>query len=317
MINYDAFAARILSTENSPQRFFIIAPNVPLSIYFGLNEVNQPTLLIEDVGDIFYKKLPTSTAQIHVAVYKKDEKVNLVFSLLSSEQREVFNLLCFDLFSSANKTTKEVALSSLFIRFRAWSDLLKGVRPAKLSVLQQQGLIAELLFLKRLTSVYGVRDVLHAWNGPLKADKDFIFGSRWFEVKSCKVDETDVSISSIEQLDSPQNGILYIYFIDKNTSETKPAFSLRDVVSDVRTLSLSDEERWVLERKLTLAGYCDDEPSYAEHLFRLERETCYIVRDDFPRLTREGLPSAIVASSYKLNLPAIKSFQGDFDHAVC
>lgn len=308
-MDYNTFVARIIAVEQEPRRFFILDPEAQLPVYFGLNNVNQPTLLIEDVGEGFNDNIPPSTAQIRVTVHEQAGKVSLSFSLLSLTQREVFNLLCFDLFMATDKSSKEDALSSLLVRFKAWSDLLKGARVATLSVLQQQGLIAELLSIKYFSATRSPSEVLHAWCGPMGADKDFVFKTEWAEIKSCKIDETAVTITSLEQLDSRQRGTLYIYYIDKSTSSTDVAFSLIDIVQDVRTLFTTTSDKRIFDEKLALYGFSENEPAYAKHTFRLDRVERYAVQENFPKLSRDLLPDAIVSCSYKVNIPSLKRFQ--------
>ena len=147
-MDYTSFIKRIRSVEKTPQRYFIVDPDLPLSVYFGLDSVGRPTLLIEDIGKTFSAAEIPSTAQILVLSFMKKEKACLSFSLITPEHRDVFNTLCYDLFEATRRESRSAALMNLLTRFAAWQELLKGARPGIMSVQEQQGLAAELLALQ-------------------------------------------------------------------------------------------------------------------------------------------------------------------------
>ena len=49
-MDFNSFINRIKAVEKAPLRYFIVDPDLPLSVYFGLDNIGRPTLLIEDVG---------------------------------------------------------------------------------------------------------------------------------------------------------------------------------------------------------------------------------------------------------------------------
>ncbi len=308
-MDFKAFIERIMSVEKMPQKYFIVDPDIPLSLYFGLDNLSRPTLLIEDIGKMFSVSDIPSTAQIHVSSFMSGEKACLSFSLLSPEHREVFNTLCYDLCESSRKETINQALSSLLSRFTAWLALLKGTRPGVMTLQQQQGLAAELMALLYFARQKGFGVSLDAWVGPFKLDKDFEFCDYWAEVKSCKVSSTSVSISSIEQLDAPMDGSLIVYRIDREPENKEDAFSLKDIVNQARQAVCNVAEKTMLENKLLLAGYVDAEPEYQKKKFKTYSRDFYKVNSHFPCLRRDGVDSAITECQYSISLPAIESFK--------
>ena len=60
-MDYTSFIKRIRSVEKTPQRYFIVDPDLPLSVYFGLDSVGRPTLLIEDIGKTFRRRSKITT----------------------------------------------------------------------------------------------------------------------------------------------------------------------------------------------------------------------------------------------------------------
>lgn len=308
-MDFKSFIERIKSVEKAPQKFFIVDPDLPLSVFFGLDRLNRPTLLIEDIGKVFSSAEIPSTAQILVVSFIQKGKACLSFSLLSPEHRDVFNTLCYDLFESTRKETKEKALLSLLERFYAWQRLMKGTRPGVMTVQEQQGLASELKALLYLSKSKGFETALDAWVGPFKMDKDFEFHDTWAEIKSCKVSATVVSISSVEQLDSQLDGKLIVYHLDRIPENKDDAFSLADVVREVRSETTSVAARTLLDNKLFLAEYIDNEPEYEKKQFKLYSQDIYRVTDSFPCLRRNSLHSAITSCQYSVSLPAIEEFK--------
>jgi hypothetical protein len=308
-MDFKSFIQRIKSVEKAPQKFFIVDPDLPLSIFFGLDRLNRPTLLIEDIGKVFSSGEIPSTAQILVASFYQREKACLSFSLLSPEHRDVFNTLCYDLFESTRKNTKEKALLSLLDRFYAWQRLLKGSRPGVMSVQEQQGLASELKALLYFSESKGFETALDAWVGPFMMDKDFEFHDAWAEIKSCKVSATVVTISSIEQLDSQLPGKLIVYHLDRIPENKEDAFSLADIVREVRASATSVAARTLLDNKLFLAHYIDNEAEYEKKQFKIYSQDIYNVSGSFPCLRRSSLDSAITACHYSVSLPAVEEFK--------
>lgn len=311
-MDFKTFIVRITSVEKSPQKFFIVDPDVPLSVYFGLDNLSRPTLLIEDVGKTFGVSDIPSTAQIHVRSFIDHNQVAcLSFSLLSPEHRSVFNTLCYDLFESTRKGTRDLALLSLLSRFSAWLALLKGTRPGVMSLQEQQGLAAELMALLYFAEKKGFGVAIDAWVGPFKLDKDFEFFDYWAEIKSCKVSSTTISISSIEQLDASIAGNLIVYMIDQAPENKEDAYSLKDIIDKARNIATNAAERMTLENKLLLSKYVDSEAEYHKKRFKTYSRVFYRIDSQFPCLRRNEINSAITSCQYSISLPAIEKFKED------
>ena len=310
-MDFNSFINRIKAVEKAPLRYFIVDPDLPLSVYFGLDNVGRPTLLIEDIGKTFSVSEIPSTAQIQVHSFMAGAKACLSFSLLSPEHRDVFNTLCYDLFESTRRETRNQALLGLLSRFSAWQTLLKGTRPGVLSLQEQQGLVAELMALVYFAEKKGFGTAIDAWVGPFKLDKDFEFFDHWAEVKSCKVSSTTISISSIEQLDASMDGWLIVYMIDQAPENKEDAYSLKDVVEKARNAATNVAERTLLENKLLLSKYVDTEAEYQKKKFKTYRRDFYRVDSQFPCLRRGGVNPAITSCQYSISLPAIEAFKED------
>ena len=81
-MDFAGFIDRIKNVERIPKKFFIVDPELPLDIYFGLDSLSRPTLLIEDIEKVFSPSEIPSTAQILVLSFVRQNKACLSFSLL-------------------------------------------------------------------------------------------------------------------------------------------------------------------------------------------------------------------------------------------
>ena len=308
-MDFTSFIERIHSIEKKPQRYFIVDPELTLSVYFGLDNMSRPTLRIEDIGKTFSASDLPSTAQILVTSFKQEGKACLSFSLLVPEHRDIFNTLCYDLCEATRKATREQALVGLLARFSEWQDLLKGTRSGLLSLQEQLGLVGELQALLYYINTKGFDNALDAWVGPFKLDKDFEFCDSWAEVKSCKVSATTITISSIEQLDSETEGELLVYHIDRAPENSENAFSLKNLVDEIRRKTDTAAMRTKFDKMLMLAHYYDGVPEYEKKQFKIYSRDIYKVSPDFPCIRRATLFSTITACQYSLSLPAIEKYK--------
>lgn len=308
-MDFSSFLHRLQEVEQSPSRFYIVDPDLPLSVYFGLDAGGRPTLLIEDIGKSFSQSELPSTSKILIVSYTVEGKATLSFSLLDPTFQDVFNTLCFDLLESTRKESVDQALLSLLERFSEWQNLLKGTRIDLLTPQEQQGLATELLALKYFSERMAFEEALDAWVGPFQMDKDFEFNQSWAEIKSCKVSATSVKISSVEQLDSTIDGELFVYHVDRSPENKDGAFSLEDIVIQTRSLAKNAASRTKLDQKLLLAHYIDDEPEYQKRRFQIHSRDLYKVTKDFPCLRRETLISAITSCQYTISLPSIEKYK--------
>ena len=72
-----------------------------------------------------------------------------------------------------------------------------------------------------------------AWQGPEGCDQDFEFETGWAEVKTVKISATEVSISSLQQLEREDVGRLIVYFAEKDGSESETTKSVKDIATEV------------------------------------------------------------------------------------
>ena len=156
----------------------------------------------------------------------------------------------------------------------------------------------------------GACAAVEAWHGPLDAAQDFHFADCLVEVKAVGGGSSQVTISSAEQLDVYGSPLfLIIVSLESTPERIDGSFNLPELVSRVRGLLAGNEELLsVFEDRLTLAGYIERE-EYETRIFVLHGIRYYAVRDDFPRVKRSELASAIVDIRYVLDVSRCLEFE--------
>ena len=242
----------------------------------------------------------TSSKSIEAACNKrKDGKYAVSFTLMNREQEDVFITMSSDIieFSRYEKRSEEYA---------AWLKLLDHKRSALMSSNAQKGMIAELLFLKeKIEKGMQPSDAVAGWVGPDGADQDFVYDDAWYEIKTTVASSSQVKISSVEQLDNPDEGELVVFRIDKCAPAKSGAVTLYAMVHlllGMMSSNVGAVDDFVL--KLGSAGYIDMN-EYDKEKFSVSAKQTYLVKESFPRIVREVLPVEIVNLEYCLDLPSL------------
>lgn len=250
----------------------------------------------------------TSSKSIEAACNKrKDGKYAVSFTLMNREQEDVFITMSSDIieFSRFEKRSEE-SLKKVLRRYAAWLKLLDHKRSALMSTNAQKGLIAELLFLKeKIEKGRQPSDAVAGWVGPDGADQDFVYEDTWHEIKATGASSSQVKISSVEQLDNPDEGELIVFRIDK-CAPAKPGavtlYAMVHLLLGMMSSNVSAIDDFVL--KLGSAGYIDMN-EYDKEKFSVSAKQTYLVKETFPRIVREVLPVEIVNLEYCLDLPSL------------
>ena len=280
------------------ERGYTFVDTSPLESYIGYDEKLRRTLLILYKHEI---KIPPSSKTVEISQCKrKDGKFSLSLSLVSENEKAVFVEMCRDLLIFAENAQDETgALKKFWLRYNHWQNLFASVTHDLLSEEKQRGLIGELLFLReQIINERPLKESVAGWLGPLKEHQDFSYGEMWYEIKTVTEQAEKVKISSIEQLSLETPGELVVYRLAK----TSDGFTLNSIVKDLlEMLSKNPSAAQKFEVLLFQTGYVERE-EYSEHNYRLVEDIKFEVDENFPRLTRNNLPTAVVDASYTLNL---------------
>lgn len=190
--------------------------------------------------------------------------------------------------------------------------LLSGTRAVESS--QLLGLVGELLLLEHLleTDATAVR----FWQGPRGARQDFRSATCAIEVKTTTRSEAAglrVRISSIDQLDPPEAGRLFLHLVRLEQVEAG-SFSAREI--QVRIESRLTPAEVATFRECLPAALLPDVPRYS-----LLEDATWEVDDEFPRLSasrlvRGQLDPGVGGVNYDLDLGAVPRGRVELDDVL-
>lgn len=289
--------------------FLALSINHPLDLQIGYGVHGYKSLVIMNSGEI--RDVPSSQVIDVDNPDISDGSRRLEFQLKDTKYEDMFLHLCWDMIQCSNDAN---AMSKLLQRYRRWQRLLQKKIGGEMSFESRKGLLGELLYLEEVIVNRDAAVAIHAWQGPDGGDQDFIFDDSWTEVKSVALAAKDVGISSLEQLNQQQDGILWVYFLEKTTAGSYRHNLVKQIKKIRQYLNGQDELEDSFEMKLYKYGYREkDAEKYADECFRLVECRVYYVGKDFPRLTRENVPSAISECAYKLSLAALDPYRRKYN----
>ena len=218
---------------STPDGSLKLAIDHPLEWYVRFDGISRKSVVIISANSV--ENLYSSKSIEAACNVREDKRYAITFTLTNIEHEDVFITMSNDLIEcSINGKGEKEALSKVVRRYNEWIKLLEHKRNARLSLAEQKGLIAELLYLYKRIGMGELPSIaVEGWIGPDGADQDFFYSDGWHEIKATGASSIQVSISSIEQLDVNTKGELLVYRIDKSTPTNKSAVSLYSVVHNV------------------------------------------------------------------------------------
>lgn len=301
-----------ISVDPARSVFQLYDANHALDFYLGKSSSDQRLLLL-----VTAEEPPTMRDMrvVRIEKYRRDDgKWSLLLTLSSASLTPMFTLLCNDLIESSRTLTSTPAKSLQFLlqRLSNWRRLLERAVPDLLSESAIRGLCGELLFLKNLMQQIGSRAAVTAWVGPLEAEQDFQVPEQAWEVKTVRPGAQIVKISSESQLSTLKGAVsLVVYELADSLPQTEHAFTLNSLVDDSRGCLLDDFDAGeVFEERLFQTGYVSRE-EYGVLVLVECSLSLYQIKDGFPRIVAEALPSGINRVSYDLALAACEGYRID------
>jgi hypothetical protein len=298
---------RELSAAPDRAAFQLLDADHPLSLYIGKAMSGEPMFLIVDAV-----QPPTVRGLKSVEIEmsrRPDGRWNLLLTLRNAELSGPFGQLCEDLASASRHLVPgQSGMELLGRRLSAWLRLLENGRGELLSASEIRGLMGELVLLEKfLASGVQPREAIAAWVGPLRADQDFQFTARAWEVKTVFPDADFVQIASESQLDASERALLLAVvtlvetFGDDGLSLNAQVLQTRALLGDRADLTELLDERLSKAGYVTHAGY--DATSFRIGVIRLFR-----VEAGFPRLRAADLPAGVTDASYRVRLDACSPY---------
>lgn len=284
-----------------------IDPEYLVNIFLGYNDVGQMSMVITEYGNSVPVK---SSKSINVSMKKRaDGRQALAFDLLDGHYKSLFAIFCKDIIVCCNNAGPAMAISNALTRWKYWRELFGNKKQTTLDVMAIRGLIGELIELRdHFIKLYGAEKAVQAWMGPLFGHKDFEINDTWYEVKTVGENAVQVSISSLEQLESEIDGHLVIIRLEDTSNVNEFAINLNQIVLSVMDMLEDPTTIELFRARLDNMGYSCD-PEYDKFCFMYKGVTRYSVNDRFPRLCRSNVPVAIGNAKYSIVISGIKEFQ--------
>ncbi len=277
------------------------------------NKITDNKLFIlrvfENVEEKKFIKKEFQGVSIELLVYPEFKEIT--FILLDNELDEVFGLFIENIYESINDLeTESMVISQIIDSIAKWKKLFDKIKSTLLTEEQQKGLIGELMFINESLE-HGVQNetIIENWFGPDYYNKDFIINNKGFEIKTTTQDRPTIKISSEQQLDKQDLGMLYL--IQYNLEETKSnGFTLPELINKVRVeFSANYILKSKFDEKLIQIGFNDDDSAKYETKYKLIEKNIYNVNDDFPKITKSILPKGIFNSIYNIETLVLDKFK--------
>lgn len=280
----------------------------PVNLYYGKDEKGRNA--IEFKGKFVINRRIHSSVVIEIVHYKNaDCSKSIEFSLLDNKMLRPFCDFLNTMIdaTSQNSLSEQDAYNAIcevyFVlqkMFRSSSDLL--------SEAEIKGLIGELLFLsENLFPIMSITKAINSWSGAEKTKKDFAFDKEWFEIKTIDFGKDTVHISSIEQLDSPIKGSLFVFQVERMAEEYN-GITLNRLVTNLMNMIPSISDKDILVSKLKDYNYTYH-PKYDNYVYELRAKDEFVVDNKFPRISRANIPAAIAKASFDLIIVEILPFK--------
>lgn len=284
-----------------------IDPDYKVNIFLGYNDDGQMSMIITENGK--EEKVHSSKLiDVHLK-RREDRKIALSFDLLDFAYAPMFTVFCKDMIVVCERAGREMAISSALVRWKYWKEMFGKKRSQLLDKQEIKGLMGELYELKnRMMPDYGCKDAVKSWRGPLLGHKDFEINRTWYEVKTINDGAAQVTVSSLEQLESEVDGHLILVRVDETSENNERASNLNKMVLQITDMIEDPEILEEFRTKLDNVGYTANQ-EYDSINFIFKGSEMYVVNDYFPRLRRSEVSDAIGNVKYTILLAGITEFK--------
>jgi hypothetical protein len=284
-------------------------PESKFNIFAALDQATGHRLLLlkSNIPDIRpAQSLPTGRGFIvgFVTVASDPEGANcLRFELSDPAYTEVFDVIGNDVLQNVVQSSDDKAAFNAFVsRIAEWQIFLDQLPKGGLGDQAQQGLFAELWFLREiLIGEIGPRKAVSAWAGPMAFSKDFQLSGVAIEVKSSSAHQhSRFIISSEMQLDSRgvQKLFLYCLLLERLVAG---GMSLVELIGAVRVeLGFDPTATNRFSEMLLRSGYIESDAEHYTARFTIRSQDFFEVKGDFPRIVESDLRRGVGDVKYSI-----------------
>lgn len=278
----------------------------PLELHVGLDEKGRKAI---ELRSQFTPRKVTGTSAIEVNQYKRADYNTIRFSLCDEDISGLFYKFCDDLIEQTRDVKeKSEGYTAIVGRFFQWKKMFVSSKNNFLTEPEIMGLIGEILVMRGyLAERIGLTEALQSWSGQELTHKDFSFGDTWIEAKAISRGAQNVKISSIEQLDSDNEGELAVHSLEK-MSTAYNGITLNKLILETRNMFNPGEEQDLFMAKVALQGY-EYNNYYDDFVYEISNFKRFKVNNEFPKLTPRDLPVAIRKATYEISLVEIGAFE--------
>lgn len=274
------------------------------AILLAIDQEGRRTVLVPlGPGESFAEDTRGSAVQFRKTQFGEAEY--LAASCLLSELDSIFSRFVWEMLNEVARSDQPAA-TALEVLDR-WRRLFAEVEiSAEMSRSQVVGLFGELLVLEEILRFDPRRDAA-VWTGPLIGGgiHDFRRGGNAVEVKTTlSRGPRVISISSVDQLEAPELGSIYLEVIQLGMDES--GVSLPELVDRVSELG---PDRREFEDRLLALGYSNAKAAqYADLPLKVVEQRLYeVCQVGFPRIVRSSfkggcLPAGTLDLTYSIDL---------------
>lgn len=290
---------------------FFLSLSTKTKLYLGVSSESQFIYLEFEKGILDKVELPELKGlEIGISTEATIDKTKEFIKIRNRTNNvELFvafsSSLCDALLESSNYFEAFNALAQTIKEYRSFFANLN----MSLSLQEEQGLCAELLELSKLVDEKG-EDTVQCWAGPSRNKRDFLFNTKALEVKSTLGQlDSSILISSENQLtlSFPHNLsslFLKVYILEKAKTGISVVSCAQEVLAKLQNINNKTFFNInLLKMKVDLGSY------KSKYFFSLQAVKQYKILDDFPKITRETLPTGVFNVKYRIHLDAIKQFE--------
>lgn len=300
----------LVRSRNQAKKYFDTSH--PLALLYGSDTHGAAMFVVITDAE---PPLPQVSRDVRTDVRRRDSDGRWVLTMTLTDMGlfSPFVRLCTDLVARSRPgESPDEAMRILLEVLDEWKLLLRPFRPARLTLEELRGLVAELWFgYNVLTRSRSGDQVTQAWTGPLGAPQDFTFlDAKLVEVKSRRPGSDAVRISSAKQLDPLGKELtLAVVVLDDCDRSVAGAITLLDVVEHIRTgARLSPAERNHFDDLLMTQGADLEDPYYAETWFRPLSHESYQVGDSFPSIRASELHHSLDRVEYVIHTSSLSEY---------
>ncbi len=281
-------------------------------------EQQNPCLLYRLVKGVDPNRSLPRLKGIEIFCREKQEDSYLIFCLIDRSFEDIFYQFGLMLMQSiTDNISTNAAPEFLITRCWRWNTFLHSQSTKSLTLIQQQGLFAELTELSNLLEIFGASvDIVHSWVGPDGEKQDFNFTQSRLEVKSSRPSSShSLRISSEEQLEVSMSSPIYLCHTILEKTELESGLLLSDLIESIVETLQSIRPQSVIEfaEKLSLCGFSWDH-DYSESCWHIVRKAFYHVSAEFPLVSPSCLPHGVKDVSYSIIAADIEPYKIDQLH---